>query len=106
MMRKVTSETTTREKIDIYCDFCEHHAIGICRFCKKDICGNHIKYDNLPMSCENTLTLGSFVVNCYCKTCWELGKSIRDKIILSERNHRIEIQSYLDEWEKLGKELC
>jgi hypothetical protein len=99
-MQKVTEkvETITTKKTTIYCDDCGELTFTLtsrgkcCTMCGADLCHNCFGDEEWDTGDYSTV---------YCKPCWDIGTSYREKIAMLNRD--IEIEE--DEWKAAGKRI-
>ncbi len=95
-------EVTHNETI-LLCDDCEINnplskqklAQHKCEICKKDLCFDCIGYTESD-SCYDYITV-------YCKSCWKIGESYKDKIIGLQEIFNREEERLLNEWHSKAK---
>lgn len=100
-MKKVTktNELVVKTKTETFCDDCGEPTVTLksccrstCEICKADLCNNCIGDEEWDTGDYRTV---------YCKGCWTVGASYREKIAMLEK--QIDLET--DAWECAGVQL-
>jgi len=90
-MKTTESKTEIIVRYVYYCDICNKLAKTKCCKCGMDLCNKCVE--------KEIDTGGDYRGDCYCKTCWDLGKQYRISISILE--DQIELLS--DEYSEICK---
>jgi len=87
----IKTKTITQELIKTfrYCDICEHPAHTQCCKCGKDLCNKCVEHEKDDYDYRG---------DCYCKSCWDAGKEIREEIA--------ELEAQIDKLNDMWDEKC